>query len=214
MRFRCVLLDIDGTLVDSNDAHAHAWVEAFAESGWQVPFERVRPLIGKGGDKLLAELANLDSESAAGKAIAEARRQIFKERHLRRLRPTHGAKELLLWLREQPIAAAIASSAKSDEIHDLLAVVDAVWLADDASSADDVDNSKPDPDVVAAALKKAKCRRQEAVLIGDTPYDVEAARRAGIPAIAVRCGGWHDAALKEAIEIYDDPAQLVARWSR
>jgi HAD superfamily hydrolase (TIGR01509 family) len=213
LRYKAALVDIDGTLVDSNDAHAHAWVQALAESGRHVAFTRVRPLIGMGGDKLLAALARVDAESAEGKALGERRRDIFKRDFLPQLRPTPGAARLLEWLRDDHIKPIVATSARGDEVHDLLSIAGATKLVDGATSSDDAEESKPDPDIVHAALVRAACSADEALLIGDTPYDIEAADRAGVRTIALRCGGWwNDRALQGAVAIYDHPDDLVEHY--
>lgn len=211
-RIEGVLLDIDGTLVASNDAHAHAWVEALAERGIRVAFEEVRRRIGKGGDKLLPEVSGLSADSSEGKTISKRRGEIFRTRYLPELKPTPGARELLERLDELGLRMVVATSAKKDELEGLLKVCGADEFIDDQTSSDDVENSKPDPDTVGSALKKGGFRPDEAYLLGDTPYDVAAARRAGVGTIAVRCGGWGDADLAGATAIYNDPADLLARF--
>jgi len=211
LRYDAVLLDIDGTLVDSNGAHAAAWSDAFMAHGRHHPAEQVRPLVGKGGDKVLQELASLDDESGEGKAISKDRAEIFKERYLPALKPTPGATDFVQWLIDSRLTVVIATSAKEDEVKGLLKVCGGEALAADATTSDDAERSKPDPDIVAAALKKAGVPRERAVMIGDTPYDIEAARRAGIATIAFRCGGWDDAGLRGAPAIYEDPKELLAR---
>jgi HAD superfamily hydrolase (TIGR01509 family) len=210
---RGVLLDIDGTLVDSNDAHAHAWVRALAEAGKPVPFETVRPLIGMGGDKLLPKVSGLDAESADGKRISDRRATIFLTEYVPRLRPTRGAEDLLRALADRGLKLAVASSAKKDELDPLLKVCGADRFIHTATSSDDAENSKPDPDIVHAAIQEIGLPADELVLLGDTPYDVEAARRAGVRVVAVRCGGWTDKDLK-ADAAYDDPADLAANLAR
>ena len=210
-----VLLDIDGTLLDSNDAHAQSWVEIFRRHGYDIPFERVRPLIGKGGDKLLPELTGLDSEAGKGKQMTEERSQLFLRDYLPKLRPTRGARDLVKRLRDDGFRLVVATSASGDELHQLLRQAQVDDLIDQATSSSDAESSKPDPDIIQAALKKGKLRPQEAVMLGDTPYDIEAAGRAGVPTIALRCGGWwDDAALAGAVAIYDDPAALLADIDR
>jgi HAD superfamily hydrolase (TIGR01509 family) len=206
-----VLFDVDGTLVDSNDAHARAWVEAFAEFGVQVDYVHVRRCIGMGGDKLMPEVSSLREDTPKGHAIGERRREIFKEKYLPRLKAFPGAHELVAALKERGLTLVAASSAKKDELKPLLAVAGADTLLDAATSSDDAEESKPDADIVHAALKQAGARDREAVMIGDTPYDVEAAQRANVRVIAFRCGGWGDADLKGAAAIYDGPADLLAR---
>jgi HAD superfamily hydrolase (TIGR01509 family) len=213
MAYHAVLLDIDGTLVDSNDAHAHAWVQALAEHGRRVAFEDVRPLIGMGSDKLLPAVAGIDADSSQGKAITSRRRETFQQEYVPRLRPTRGAQRLLEWLRDDGLTLVVATSADPSEVRDLLSIAGATKLVDAASSSGDADESKPDPDIVQAALKKADCAPDEAIMIGDTPYDIEAAHRAGVGAIALRCGGWWpDEALAGAMAIYDDPDDLVEQY--
>lgn len=210
-RYDAVLLDIDGTLVDSNDAHAAAWSDAFATQNRHYPPERIRPLIGKGGDKLLQELASLDHESGEGKTISEARAQIFRNRYLPTLQPTPGAAAFVEWLIESSLTVVIATSAKQEEVNALLAICGGQALVKDATTSDDAERSKPDPDILVTALEKSGASPDRAIMIGDTPYDIEAARRAGLATIAFRCGGWNDAQLHDAIAIYDDPRDLLNR---
>ena len=210
MPVRGVLLDIDGTLVDSNDAHAHAWVRALAESGHDVPFETVRPLIGMGGDKLLPKVCGLDAEAGEGKQVSKRRGEIFLADYLPRLSPTRGAKDLLDRLHAKGLRLVVASSAKKGELEPLMKLCGADRVCESATSSDDAGASKPDPDILHAALRSLGMPAAQAVMIGDTPYDVEAAKRAGMRVIALRCGGWDDAGLQGASAVYDDPADLAA----
>jgi len=208
-RYDAVLLDIDGTLVDSNGAHAAAWSDAFAAHGRHRPPEQIRPLIGKGGDKLLRELASLDDESGEGKTISEARAEIFRNRYLPTLQPTPGAAAFVEWLLESRLRVVVATSAKQEEVRALLTICGGRALVKDATTSDDAERSKPDPDILVAALEKSGASPDRAIMIGDTPYDIEAASRAGVATIAFRCGGWDDATLQGSIAIYDDPRQLL-----
>lgn len=206
-----VLLDIDGTLLDSNDAHARSWAEIFRRFGYDIPFEHVRPLIGKGSDKLLPELTGVDAESDRGGQMTEERSRLFLQDHLPHLSPTRGARELVQRLRDVGYRLVVATSASGEELDQLLRQATVDDLIEHATSASDAESSKPDPDIVCAALNRGKLRPQETVMLGDTPYDIEAAGRAGVPAIALRCGGWWgDTALAGAVAIYDDPAALLA----
>ncbi len=210
-----VLLDIDGTLLDSNDAHAQSWVEIFRRHGYGIGYERVRPLIGKGSDKLVPELTGLDPETGKGKEMTEERSGLFLHDYLPKLSPTRGARDLVQRLRDDGFCLVIATSAGGDELDQLLRQAGIYDLIERTTSASDAESSKPDPDIIQAALKKGKLDPQAAIMLGDTPYDIEAAGRAGVPAIALRCGGWWgDAALKGAIGIYDDPAALRAGIDR
>ena len=205
---RGVLLDVDGTLLDSNDAHARSWEEVFRLHGMDIGFERVRPLIGEGGDKLLPQLTGIDAESAEGKALSEERRELFLRNYLPALRPTRGARTLVERLKAAGLRVVVATSSSRKELGALLRQAGVADLIGCATSSDD-GASKPDPDIVRAALREAELAPDEAVMVGDTPYDIEAARRAGVRTIALRCGGWwDDAALAGAVAIYDDPASL------
>ena len=210
-RLSAVLFDVDGTLVDSNDAHAHAWVAAFAEHGVAVEFTRVRRCIGMGGDKRMPAVSGIEEDSAKGKAIAGRRSEIFSERFLPRLEPFRDAHALVAALKSRGLTIVAASSARREELQPLLAVAGADTLFEARTSSDDAANSKPDPDIVKAALARAHAPAERAMMIGDTPYDVEAADRAGVRVIAFRCGGWSDDDLKGAAAIYDGPWDLLAR---
>jgi HAD superfamily hydrolase (TIGR01509 family) len=206
-----VLLDVDGTLVDSNDAHAHAWVSAFIEAGLQVDFDRVRRCIGMGADKLLPEVANIHEGDPLGATISRRRGEIFLREWMPRVQPHRDAARLLSALKERGFTLVAASSAKRQELQPLLEIAGGAWLLDEQTSSDDADASKPEPDIILAALDRARARPSAAVMIGDTPYDVEAAARAGVVTIAFRCGGWSDDRLRDAIAIYDGPWDLLAR---
>jgi HAD superfamily hydrolase (TIGR01509 family) len=209
---RGVILDIDGTLVNSNDAHARAWVDALSEHGIKVEFEKVRPLIGMGGDKLLPEVSGISEETPEGKRISERRGEIFKEKYMPSLKPCRGSRELLLRMRDEGLRLFVASSAKKDELTPLLKIAGASDLIEEKTSSDDAENSKPDPDIIHAALDASELEAGQVVMVGDTPYDIESAGKAGVPVIALRCGGWKDEDLAGAIAIYEDPADLLAHY--
>jgi HAD superfamily hydrolase (TIGR01509 family) len=208
---KAVLFDVDGTLVDSNDAHAAAWVKAFSEHGVAVDPTRVRRCIGMGGDKLMPEVSGLEENSPKGSAIAKRRGEIFVREFLPTLKPFKDSARLVAAIKDLGLTAVAASSAKQDELQALLKIAGADALMDAATSSDDAEDSKPDPDIIEAALKRAGASAREAVMIGDTPYDIEAARRAGVDAIGFRSGGWSDADLAGAVAIYDGPADLLAQ---
>ncbi len=210
--YRAVILDVDGTLVDSNDAHAHAWVDTLAEHGRHVEFSRVRWLIGMGGDKLLPSLTGIDAGSPEGEAIAARRAQIFEQRYIGTVKPTRGAQRLLERLADAGKDLIVASSAHEDELRDLLRIAGATKFISAVRSADGPGQSKPDPDIVLAAIARSGCEPQDVVMIGDTPYDVEAALRAGIGIIGLRSGGWSAEALKGALVVYADPEDLLDHY--
>jgi HAD superfamily hydrolase (TIGR01509 family) len=209
-----VIFDVDGTLVDSNDAHARAWVDAFAEHGITVAYESVRRAIGMGGDKLMPLVAGLQEESAKGKQIAKRRAEIFQQVWLPGLRPFPRTRELAGRLRDDGFILAIATSATAEEVHPLLKVAGVHDLIPTRTSSDDAENSKPDPDIVKAALERTGCPPDLAIMIGDTPYDVEAALRAGIRIVALECGGWGRADLQGASEIYRDASDLLDKYEQ
>lgn len=211
---RAALLDVDGTLLDSNDAHARAWVDALAEAGHGVPFERVRPLIGMGGDKLLGEVTDLDPDDDEGAAILQRTTEVFRARYLATCRPFPGTRALLERMRADGLDLVVVTAAEANELDGLLEQAGVKDLIDEATSSGDVERSKPEPDIVRAALEASGYDAAEVLMLGDTPYDVEASGRAGVPCVALRCGGWGDADLGDAVAIYDDPADLLARYDR
>lgn len=211
---KAVLLDVDGTLIDSNDAHARAWVDVGDEFGHEIEFGHVRWLVGMGGDRVLPQLTGLDDESDEGRKILERRGEIFRERYLPRLSAFAGTHELLKRIHADGMTRVVATSASERDLAALLKQARLEDLIDESANADEAESSKPAPDIVTAALEKAGAAPDEVVMLGDTPYDVKAARRAGVRIIGVRCGGWTDKELAGAAEIYDDPADLLAGYDR
>ena len=209
MRPTGVLLDVDGTLIDSNDSHAHAWVDALREAYVTVEFAVVRRLIGMGGDKLLPKVAGIDAESGQGQAISKRRDEIFQEDYLPKVRPFPAVKELLQRMRQEGLELVIASSSTDAQLDSLLQIAQAKEFIKAKTSSDDAENSKPDPDIIHAALARLGHSSEKVILLGDTPYDVEAGLKAGVRVVAVRCGGWTDADLGGAAQVYDDPQDLL-----
>ncbi len=207
-----VIFDVDGTLLDSNDAHAISWVEAFAEAGYDVAFDVVRPLIGMGADKLLPKTIGISHDSDEGKKLVARHSEIFEERHLPRLRPFKGARDLVQRIRSDDLKALVATSARDEQLTELLKAAHVDDLIEERATASDAKRSKPDPDIVQAAIEESGISPKHLVMIGDTPYDIEAAAKAGVRTIAFRCGGWTDDKLKGAAEIYDGPADLLAHY--
>jgi len=213
MKLQAVILDVDGTLVLSNDAHAQAWVEAFATYGYNVPFEKVRPLIGMGGDKVIPQMVSgLSDEAGDGKKIAQRRKELIINRFSPTLAPAPGSRELLLKMQQEGLRLIIATSATTEELSGLLKAAQVDDLLDEAATSSDAEASKPEPDIVEAALSKLKLEASQVVMLADTPYDIEAAGKCGVPVIAFRCGDFDDALLANAAEIYDHPADLLAHY--
>jgi HAD superfamily hydrolase (TIGR01549 family) len=204
------ILDIDGTLVDSNYQHAIAWYRAFRRSGVVVPLWRIHRHIGMGGDQLVAAVAGDDVERRCGDTVRDAEGEIYMGL-IDEVLPFDGARELIAGLRDRFESVVLASSAKEREVERYLDLLDARELADDWTTSADVESTKPEPDLVHAALEKAGT--DEGLMIGDTAWDVEAAGRAGLAAVAVLTGGFGEAELLEAgaAAVYESPRELVGK---
>ncbi len=207
-----ILLDIDGTLVDSNDANARAWMEALLAHGFEINYLKLREAVGMGGDNLLPKLAGIDADSDIGKAVGETRSQILKTKYLPGLQAFPQVKDLLTRLHQSGLQLVVATSAKPDEAEALLALTGARDLVSEIATTEDAENSKPDPDILHAALQKSGLSADTVLMLGDTPYDIEAAEKAGIKSIGVRCGGWSAPDLHGALAVYNDPADLLKNY--
>lgn len=213
MAIRGVLLDNDGTLVLSNDAQANAWQDSLAEHGYEVPREKLRSLMGMGGDKVLsAVVPSLSDKEGVGKTIIQRRKEIFLTMYVSHLEPTPGARQLVQHLKAAGLTLIIASGAQADELEALLKQAQIDDLLPDRTTAEDAAESKPAPDIVAAALQRISLPPDEVLMFGDTPYDIEAASKMGVSVIAFRCGGFTDEQLTGAQAIYDHPADLLAHY--
>lgn len=212
MAIKAVLFDIDGTLVDTNDFHVLAWDEALRDAGHVFEHQALHDQIGKGADTFLPTLLP-DLDLAARERLADAHGRIFKAKYLSRARPFRGARDLLARVRESGQRVVLASSASGAELDHYLDLLDARGLVSATTSADDVQTSKPAPDIFATALHKvAPLIPAQAIVVGDTPYDIEAAAKAGMAAVGVRSGKFSDAALRGAVALYDDVAALLAAY--
>jgi HAD superfamily hydrolase (TIGR01509 family) len=212
---KAVLFDIDGTLVDSNDMHVAAWQEAFAGIGAVFDDQVVHDQIGKGADMLLpALLPGLDDQ--ARQLLAQAHGRIFKARYLGKARPFPRAHDLLAHVHRQGQRVVLASSASQPELEHYLDLLGVRHLVAATTSSDDVRHTKPAPDIFATALAKLPgMAADEVLVVGDTPYDIEAAAGAGIAAVALRSGRFPDAVLERAgaIALYDDAAALLSGYA-
>ncbi len=209
---RAVLFDVDGTLVDSNDAHARAWVDAFREAGFEVPFQRVRELVGMGGDKIVPIVTGWDRNSARAHELGDRRGAIFAERYLPQIEPFPDVRALFERMRDSGLGLYIATSAKPEELAPLLKIADVTDLLSGQASKQDAKHSKPDPDILQAAIDKTGLPADKLVMVGDTPYDIEAASGARLRCIAFRCGGWSDDKLRGAAQIYDGPWDMLDHY--
>jgi HAD superfamily hydrolase (TIGR01509 family) len=211
---RAALFDIDGTLVDSNDLHAAAWAEAFRRFGFDIPFERVRFQIGKGGDNLIPALLP-DLGEKQRKAIEDYRSELYRRDYLPLVRPFPGARPLLERIAGDGIRIVLASSAKAEEVDHALGLIGCRGLVAATISNDDVERSKPCPDIFEAALARvAPVRPDEAVVVGDSPWDMKAAAKLGLRSIGFRCGGFPDETLLDAGAgaLYDGPEDLLRHY--
>ncbi|HEY0012366.1 MAG TPA: HAD family hydrolase [Allosphingosinicella sp.] len=212
-----VLFDVDGTLVDSNDLHTSAWQETFRHFGLVVSYDAIRGQIGKGGDNLIPALLPPEIVERLQEEIETFRSDLFGRDYLHKAKPFPGAAELLRRLHGEGVTLVLASSARQPELdHHIEKLACRDFLAATTSS-DDVEHSKPCPDIFAAAWEKARAKggAGTVVVVGDTPYDIDAALRIGLPAIAVRCGGFDEEELVRAAAIYDGPTELnrlFPRW--
>ena len=207
-----VILDVDGTLVNSNDAHAEAWVAAFNEAGIDVSHDRVRRAIGMGGDKLMPHVAGIRENSLEGSRISKRRGEIFRERHLPHLSAFPRVRDLVRQFTTDGYTVVVASSAQSDELSHLLEIAGVSDLIAATSSSSEASRSKPDPDIVQAALQRSGAPAQRAIMLGDTPYDVEAALRAGIAIVGVESGGWGAEDLRGAVEVHPGAAAICGHY--
>jgi HAD superfamily hydrolase (TIGR01549 family) len=189
------ILDVDGTLVDTNYHHAIAWYRAFRQSGVLLPIWRIHRHIGMGGDQLVNALGGEQLENEKGDDIRAAESVLYGEL-MSEVEPLEGARELIEDLKQGGHAVVLASSAKKHEVEHYLDLLDARELADDWTTSDDVQATKPEPDLVVAAVEKAG--GGEAVMVGDSTWDCEAAKRAGLDTIAVLTGGFSETELRDA----------------
>ena len=212
-----VIFDIDGTLVDSVDLHARAWQDAFRKFGFDIPYPTVREQIGKGSDQLLPALLPEQVVKEQGKEIDEYRGELFKREYLPKVKPFPAVRELFERIKTDKGKIALASSAKGDELEKYKQIAGIGDLIETATSSADADRSKPHPDIFEAALDRlGKVDKSQIIVVGDTPYDAEAAGKAGLRTIGVTCGGWGPEKLRAAgcVAVYRDPAELLREYDR
>lgn len=211
-----LIFDIDGTLLDSVDLHAQAWQEAFQHFGHNFPFDKIRFQIGKGGDQLLPEFLSKEEIEEKGKEITEFRSSLFKKKFLSQVKPFPGVRELFQKVLANGQKLALASSAKGDELKIFEQIAHIDDLVQVETSSADAEKSKPHPDIFEAAMDRLgkDIRPEDALVIGDTPHDAVAAKRAGLRTVGVLCGGFTEEQLREAgcIAVYEGPEDLLRRY--
>ena len=212
---KAVIFDVDGTLVDSVDLHARAWQEALAHFGKQFDYERVRYQIGKGGDQLMPVFLSERELDEFGEELEKYRGELFKREYLPRVEGFPAVRELFERVGREGLRIALASSAKGDELKTYKKIARIEDLVEEETSADDAERSKPHPDIFQAALERlGDTRPSEAVVVGDTPYDAEAAGKAGLKTVGLLCGGFPEEDLRAAgcVRVYRDAAELLANY--
>jgi HAD superfamily hydrolase (TIGR01509 family) len=212
---RAVIFDLDGTLVDSNDLHVQSWDRAFRHFGRVFPQKALRRQIGKGADQYLPAFLTAEEIKTFGKKLDEYRSELFKDEYLPRVRPFPKVRELLSRVKEDGRKIALATSGKKQELRVYKKIAHIEDLIDCEMTADDADRSKPEPDLFASSLHELGLEGNDVIAVGDTPYDGEAAGKAGIKTVGLLCGGFNAVELRDGgiIEIYRDPSDLLQHYA-
>ncbi len=214
VKLKAILLDIDGTLIDSNDKHADCWVEAFAHFGKQVAWDDIRKQIGKGGDLLVPDTLNAREMQKFGEPLKKYRGELWKEKYMRGVRPFAGAVDAIHALHERGLKLALASSSNPDEVEYYVELLGVGDLLKGPTSKEDAELSKPSPEIFQAALERVKSDPARTLAVGDTPYDILAAHRTPVPIAAVLCGGFPRETLTKAEFLFDDMPAMVKELDR
>lgn len=211
---KAVLCDIDGTLLDSNAFHAEAWQRTFSHFGFQADFERVVKQIGKGGEYLLPSFVPEDKLPGLEKELNAFRTRLFHCEYIDRIVPFSDARRLLERMKQAGLRVAVATSSEKSDLEVFKTILKIHDLVEEDTTADDADKPKPEPDIFQASLKKLGVQPDEALALGDTPWDVEAAQKAGVRTVAVQSGGWRKEELAEAgaIAVYVDAADILRNF--
>jgi len=211
-KIKGVILDIDGTLIDSNHAHALAFIKAFEDYDFIIPYEKIRSLIGVGGKEIISKLTGLEEDSPDSQNISKRQGEYFRENYFPQLKVFPQTKDLLIRMKKEKIVLAVGSSANEKDLDLLLQKIGILELIETVISANDVERAKPHPDIIFECLKKLELLPSDVLMLGDTPYDIEAAIKAQVKTVALRCGGWNDEGLMNAIAIYNDPEELLLKF--
>lgn len=213
MKLKAVLCDIDGTLIDSNQQHAESWLRTFEHFGVPATFEKVLAQIGKGSDHLLPVFVpNKVEREALEPKLKDFRKKLFHRDYINTIQPFPKSRELLQRMIAEGLRIAVASSTDKEDLPKLKQIARIEDLVEKETTAGDAAHSKPDPDIFQSAVGKLGLRREEVIALGDTPWDIEAASRAGVSTIAVTSGGWSRSDLSAAVAVYDDVAHLLREF--
>jgi HAD superfamily hydrolase (TIGR01509 family) len=214
---KAVIFDVDGTLVDTNDFHAASWVQALGDFGISAELEEIRSQMGKGGDQMLPSLLPSDLLSEKGADIEKHRGELFKRECLPRVCGFPGVRPLFERIRAAGQRIVLASSGRAAEVERYQEIAGISDLVDAVTTKDDAEHSKPCPDIFEAALERiAPIKPDQAIVVGDSPFDAEAAAKAGLKTVGLLCGGFPEHVLREAgcVEIYRNPEDLLANYER
>ncbi|SEC33533.1 HAD family hydrolase [Terriglobus roseus] len=214
MAIKAVLCDLDGTLLDSNAFHAESWQRTLEHFGFSVDFETVVKQIGKGGEYLLPQFVPADKLPLLEKEINAFRKKLFHREYIDRIVPFADARRLLERMRQRGLRIAVATSSEKEDLEAFKTILKIHDLIEEDATADDADKPKPEPDIFQAALKLLKIEPAEALALGDTPWDVQAASKAGVRTVAVQSGGWRKEDLRDAgaLAVYVDVADIVRNF--
>jgi HAD superfamily hydrolase (TIGR01509 family) len=214
VRLEAILLDIDGTLVDSNDKHTDCWVEAFAHFDKQVPWDEIRGQIGKGGDLLVPDTMNAREMMKFGEKLKKYRGELWKDKYMAEVKPFPEAVAAIRALHDRGVKLALASSSNPDEVEYYVELLGVGDLLEGTTSKEDAEFSKPSPEIFRAALERVKSDPARTLAVGDTPYDILAAHRTPVPIAAVLCGGFPRESLAKAEFLFDDVPAMVKELNR
>ena len=214
MLTQAMLLDIDGTLVDSNDKHADCWVETFAHFDKKVDWKVLREQIGKGGDLIVPDTLNAREMRELGEPLKKYRDEHWKRKYLKTVEPFPGAAETMRTLHARGIRLALASSSNPEEVEYYVELLGVEEILEGTTSKEDAEFSKPSPEIFQAALERVKSDPARTFAVGDTPYDILAAHRIPVAVIALRCGGFPEELLTKAEYVFDDLTAMTRELDR
>ena len=211
MRLQGILFDIDGTLVDSNDAHIECWIEAFAHFGKRIEWDVVRHQIRKGGDLLVPDLCNAREMRTFGEKVKQYRGDLYKKKYMKNVKPFPDITKQLGAIHDLGVKMVLASSSNPDEVEYYTGLLGVEDLIEGSTSKRDARFSKPSPEIFESALKRAGTDPEFTLVVGDTPYDILAAHRCALPVVAVLAGGFERELLTKAEFIFDDVEEFVRK---
>ena len=216
LMFKAVIFDVDGTLVDTVDLHTQAWVEAFKQEGYDLSYDELRQQIGKGGEKIVADFLSPEEVEKVGENITEFRKEFYQDKLISQARPFAKVRELFERLKQDEIKIVLASSARPGSLDHYQEILNIEDLIDGATSTEDVEESKPAPDIFVAALDKLRVEASDVIVVGDSPYDAQAASKIDLRTVGVLCGGFSEEKLRESgcIAIYKDPADIIENYQK